>query len=368
MHTVFRYPKFSETYKGCPQNFLALWDQNFSTEKRDTPFFIHIFFETKNFFKNSRISLRKFSALWDMKISTGNRDMPPLIHKFFSIPEIFRKTEGFLYKAFRFGHVRQKVRQNRDAPSYAWKFWKSFSEAPKCSPMKYFNTVRQKLRRKIVILPPPPPPLMQTFSIPEIFATVKDSPTKIFGTVRQKNFDRKSWKSLPPPPPLLSINFFATGRFLKHSTEGFTYQIYRHCETKNFRRKNVIHPPPSFIQFFSGPEVSETLKDSPTKFFGTVRQKNFDRKSWKSPPPLIHKLFRYRKISETQHRRVHLPNLSTLWDQKFSTEERDTPFFIHIFFETKNFFKNSRISLRKFSALWDMKISTGNRDMPPSYP
>ena len=47
--------------------------------------------------------------------------MPPLIHKFFSIPENFRKTEGFLYKAFRFGPVRQKVRQNRDAPpSYAF--------------------------------------------------------------------------------------------------------------------------------------------------------------------------------------------------------------------------------------------------------
>ena len=109
MHKFFRYPKFSETFKGCPRNFLALWDQKFPAEKRDTPFFNHIFFETKNFLKNSRISLRKFSALWDIKISTGNRDMPPLIQNFFSIPENFRKTEGFLYKAFRFGPVRQKV-------------------------------------------------------------------------------------------------------------------------------------------------------------------------------------------------------------------------------------------------------------------
>ena len=70
MHKIFRYPKFSETFRACPRNF---------------------------------------SALWDIKISTGNRDMPPLIHKFFSIPENFRKTEGFLYKAFRFGPVRQKV-------------------------------------------------------------------------------------------------------------------------------------------------------------------------------------------------------------------------------------------------------------------
>ena len=164
--------------------------------------------------------------------------MPPLIHKFFSIPENFRKTEGFLYKAFRFGPVRQKVPTKPwcPPPMHENFRWKNFSEAPKCSPMKYFNTVRQKLRRKIVILPPPP--LIQTFSIPEIIATINDSPTKFFGT-----------------------------------------------ETKNFRRKVLIHPPPSFIQIFSGPEVSETLNDSPTKFFGTVRQKNFDRKSWNSPPP-----------------------------------------------------------------------------------
>ena len=40
--------------------------------------------------------------------------MPPLIHKVFTIPETFWKTEGFLYKAFRFGPVRQKFRKIRD--------------------------------------------------------------------------------------------------------------------------------------------------------------------------------------------------------------------------------------------------------------
>ena len=97
--------------------------KNFRRKNVIPPFSSIIFFETKTFFKNSRISLRKFSALWDIKISTGNRDMPPLIHKFFSIPENFRKTEGFLYKAFRFGPVRQKVRQNRDAPLLCMKIF-----------------------------------------------------------------------------------------------------------------------------------------------------------------------------------------------------------------------------------------------------
>ena len=119
----------------------------------------------------------------------------------------------------------------------------------------------------------------QHFLMPEISEALQGSPTKFFGTVRQKNFDGKSWYSPPLthklfryrklsetaqkgslrnflalwdkknfdgkswyPPPLLHINFFATGNFLKHSTEGF-----------------------------------------PTKFCGTVRQKIFDRKSWCSP-------------------------------------------------------------------------------------
>ena len=82
-----------------------------------------ILFETKIFLKNSRIPLRKFSALWDIKVSTENRDKPSLINKFFSIPESFRKTEGFLYEAFRFGLVRQKNSTKPWCPpSYAWKF------------------------------------------------------------------------------------------------------------------------------------------------------------------------------------------------------------------------------------------------------
>ena len=132
------------------------------------------------------------------------------------------------------------------------------------------------------------------FRYPKLWHT-KDSPTKFFGTVRQKIFDGKSWYS-----PFLSINFFATGNFLKHSTEGFPYEISRHCETKNFRRKILILP------------------------------------------LLIHKLFRYRKISETQHRRVPLRNFSALWDKKISTETFDTPpSLLSInFFATGNFLKH----------------------------
>ena len=134
--------------------------------------------------------------------------------------------------------------------------------------MKYFGTVRQKLRRKIVILPPP---LIQTFSIPEIIATVKDSPTEIFGTVRQKNLDT-------PPPPL--IQTFSAPEISETLKGSFPYGNFRHCETKNFRRKILIPPPPSLMhKIFRYPKFSDTPKCSPTKFFGTVRQKILNEKS-----------------------------------------------------------------------------------------
>ena len=198
--------------------------------------------------------------------------MPPLIHNFFSIPEIYWRTEGSLYNDFRFGPVRQKNSANLDAPpSYAWKFSiKSFSETPQCSPMKHFGTVRQKL------------------------------------------FDGKTWY------PLLWIRCFDTPNFLKHWREA--HEIFQHCETQIFRRRNVI-------------------------------------------PPIMHKIFRYPKSSETFKGCPR--NFSALWDPKFSTENVIPPFSSTKLFETRNFLKSSNIPLRNFSALWDMKNLTENRDLPP---
>ena len=105
----FDTPNLLKHWRDAHEIFRHCETKNFWRKNVIPPFSFIKLFETKNFLKNSRIPLRKFSALWDIKILTENRDMPPLIHKFFSIPENFRKTEGFLYKAFRFGAVRQKV-------------------------------------------------------------------------------------------------------------------------------------------------------------------------------------------------------------------------------------------------------------------
>ena len=211
--------------------------------------------------------------------------MPPLIHKFFSIPENFGKQKGSYTKLFVSVLWDKKFRQNCDAP-------------PPLLCMKIFDK-RVFLKHQSVLQwnilvqwnknfdwksRYSPPPLIQTFSIPENIATVKNSPTEIFGTVRQKTFDGNLWY------PLLCIKFFDTPNFLSHWRDA--HDIFRHCETKNFRRKLVI-------------------------------------------PPIMHKIFRYPKFSETLEGCPR--NFSALWDQKFSTKKRDTPLFIHKTFWNQKF-------------------------------
>ena len=184
-------------------------------------------FETKNFLKNSRIPLRRFSALWDMKISTENRDKPPPIHNFFSIPENFRKTEVFLYKAFRFGPVRQKNSTKPWCPpsSYAWKF-----------------------------------------SIKEFFWNTKVFSNEIFRYSETKT----STENRDSSPPLIHKIFLPT-----RNTEWFPGEFFSVLwDEKNFDK--TVKLPPSLLETFRYQNSFETQKGSPTNFIGTGRQRFFN--------------------------------------------------------------------------------------------
>ena len=158
--------------------------------------------------------------------------MLPLIHKFFSIPENFRKTEGFLYKTFRFGPVRQKV------PTKPW-----------CPPpcMKIFDK-RIFLKHQSVLqwnilvqwdknFPtenPDTPPLLsiELFSLPEIFSNT--------GEVFSVLWDKKKFRPNREASPSFAWKFSIPELF--RNTEVFSYEFYWHSETKNFRRKILIPP------------------------------------------------------------------------------------------------------------------------------
>ena len=190
------------------------------------------FFDSPKFLKNCRIPLRNFSALWDLKISTEDRDMPPLVHNFFSMPEIFWKTEGFLYKAFRFGPVRQKNSMKPWCPSsYAWKFSikEFFWNTKVFSNGIFWYSETKTFRWKIVI----PPSLLSIkfFPYQKFLETQNGSLAKFFRSCQKKNFD----KTVKFPPSF--ARKFSIPEFFRH-TEVFSYEFYRHCETKILNEKS----------------------------------------------------------------------------------------------------------------------------------
>ena len=91
-------------------------------------------------------------------------------------------------------------------------------------------------RRKIVIL------LCIRFFDSPIFWNFEAMSANFLGSVRPSLFDGKTWY------PLLCIKFFDTPNFLEHWRDA--HEIFWHCETKNFRLKIVILPPP-FPPFLS---------------------------------------------------------------------------------------------------------------------
>ena len=158
-----------------------------------------IFFDTRKFPENRRGPLQSFSFRSCETKSSDKTVMPPPMH------ENFRQ--------------------------------KNFFETPKCSPMKYFGTVRQKLRRKIVILP--------TLS---------------------KLFDTRNYCN----------------------SKGFPYGNFRHCETKTFRRKMLKLPLPPLIhklfryrKFFEAQQRRIHLPN-----FSALWDKKFSTENLDTPSPL----------------------------------------------------------------------------------
>ena len=88
-------------------------------------------------------------------------------------------------------------------------------------------------------------------------------------------------------PPSLSINFFTSENFLKHSIEGLLYEMLRNCETKQFWWKNVITTPSLIVYIFRYQKFSETKKGSPTNFSALWDEKNPTGIIYSLPPPLF---------------------------------------------------------------------------------
>ena len=160
----------------------------------------------------------------------------------------------------------------------------------------------------------------------------KGSCTKLFVWVM---WDKSSDKTLMPPPPLLCMKIFDKRIFLKQqSILLWNISVQR---DKKFSTENLDTPiPPSYPNFFNI-RIYCNSKGIPYGNFRHCETKNFRRKIL-IPPPLLSKLFRYPKFSETQHKKVHLPNFSALGDKKIrqKIENRDITLWSIKFFNTRN--------------------------------
>ena len=213
------------------------------------------------------------------------------------------------------------------------------------------------------------------FRNPNCSETQKGSSMKELGTVRQNDFDGVSWFPTPllsnkffvtrnilkhrrvhlrsflvlwvkifstqkPDFPFISIKFFVTPIIMKHRKVPLWNNLVQWDKTISTEKKDCR---PLFYPYcFWIAEINETLKFSPTKFFGQVKQKCFDRLSWYSLPrqtlAISIKFFYTGIFSKTHQRRVPLISFSVLWGNKFWIKNRDIP-LIGI-----NFFRYPKLS------------------------
>ncbi len=210
---------------------------------------------------------------------------PPSYPYTFSLPEIFWNTPPKGSSTKCFGTVRQKIFDRKSWHSPSPLIHKLF----RCRKLSETQHRRVHLQNFSALwdkkfstenLDTPPSPLIHKLFRYRKFSERHRRMLQLrnFSAMWDKKFSTENLDT--PSSPLLSIHFFATGNFLKHTAEGFLYEMFRYCKTKNFRRKILILPPPLLsIHFFA---TGNFLKHSTEGFlyemFRYCKTKNFRRK------------------------------------------------------------------------------------------
>ena len=256
------------------------------------------------------VPLQKFSVIRNRNFSSQNRDISLLWINFFNTRKKWN-TKGFTYEIF--GTVRHKKSAENRAPPPLWLIIVIFHSCKKTFvtrifviqrrvPYEVFQEMRQKVNRRTIVISPPPPlcikpsgtrDSLKRRKVPHEVFRYSETRTfpwrvlhKIFGTVRQKQ-STKSWYPYYPT----------------------------NSETRSFLKHRRVH----------------------SRWFLAM----WDKKNRKKVIALLSKNFWYQNISETQKGRPRC--FSAIWDQKTSTENRDTPFLFIKFFRTGTFQKDESV-------------------------
>ena len=341
IHKVFRYLKLSETLKGCPKKFFGTMRSKVFAEKTWYPLIYMKLFDTPTFLKHWTEAHKKLWHCETKNFSTEKCDIP-YYAKFFSLPPNYLNHWRDAHKNFRQCETKIFRRKLVIHPIIHKIFrYLKLSGTLKGCPKKFFGIMRSKIfagKRDTLYY-------TWNFSIPQVFGNIERMPTKLFVTVRQKAFNWKMWY------PLLCIKFPVTPNYLKHWRDA--HKIFRHCETTNFRRKDVIHP--LMHKIFVTPIYPKHRTDARGNF-RHCETKIFCQKNGITPS--MHEIFWYHKISETL--KGCAQNFSALWDKNLSTENCYTPYYPEVFSIPLIIWNFEGMPPRSFSALWDQKCSPEN--------
>ena len=110
-------------------------------------------------------------------------------------------------------------------------------------------------------------------------------------------------------------------------------------------------------KIFRYPKLCETQKGSSTEGFGTVKQNSFDGKSW-YPAPLIPLTFLETR-SFLKLGKFSLRTFSVVWDNTFSTTNRDPAPLSTKHFHTRKFLKHRNVPPPKVSGVLRQKLFDG---------
>ena len=195
---IFRYQNFSGTQKGSPKKFFGTVRQQIFYRKSWYAPSYPFFFDTRKLPENRRVRLQSFPF---RSCETKNFDKtkmpPPLL-----CMKIFDKRSFLKHQSVLQWNISVQWDRNFDGKSWYH---------PALLSIKYL-------------------------SLPELFWNTEWFPGEVFfGPVREKIFD----KTVKLPPSFAWK--FSIPEFFRN-TEGFSYEFYRHCETKIFQRSLVISP------------------------------------------------------------------------------------------------------------------------------
>ena len=187
--------------------------------------------------------------------------------------------------------------------------------------------------------------LSNFFPFQKLSETQKVSPTKFFGTVRQKNSDGNSWY-----PPIKQF-LFTLRNFLKNWKVPLgNFSVLWDKKISPEYRGNC----PSFIHFFSFPEVIWNTEGFRDEVFWYCETKGFDGKALY--PPIMHNLFPCPNFFEKS--RVPTRRFSKL--EFFDGKSRYPPTMHNVFWIPQAFWHLKGFAEDVFGALREKKFRRNN--------